>query len=104
MHHHVLPMGAPWSDTIVLTNGPELHSTLLSARHRLRGVFYGHIHENMVTVRDGISYYSVRSGWFQSRTWYGQSKPLLEPLYFPGFNLVTLTEQDTFVRQYRVGL
>ncbi len=104
VHHHVLPLGVPWLDPIVLTNGVDLHHILLQVRHRLRGVFYGHIHENIVTTRDGINYFSVRSGWFQTRTWHGQAEPANEPLYFPGFNLVTLTTQDTFVREYRVPL
>lgn len=104
VHHHPLPLFAPWLDHIVMTNGEELHRALLPARHRLRGVFYGHIHESVVTVRDGISYYSVLSGWFQTRTWHNQEIPQNEPLHFPGFNVVTLTEQDTFVRYYRVKM
>lgn len=104
LHHHPLPLYAPWLDEIVMTNGEQLHNALLKARHRLRGVFYGHIHESIVTVRDGISYYSVLSGWFQTRTWHNQIEPQNEPLHFPGFNVVTLTEQDTFVRYYRVKM
>jgi 3',5'-cyclic-AMP phosphodiesterase len=102
VHHHPLPSGAPWLDHIVLENGIELHQRLLDVRHRLRGVFYGHIHESMVTVRDGISYYSVPSGWFQTQTWPDQEEPTGDPNSQPGFNLVTLTETDTFIRQYRL--
>ena len=86
----------------MLENGIELHQRLLDVRHRLRGVFYGHIHESMVTVRDGISYYSVPSGWFQTQTWPDQEEPTGDPNSQPGFNLVTLTETDTFIRQYRL--
>ena len=35
-------------DPIVLRNGEALHKILLKAKDRLRGVFYGHIHENTV--------------------------------------------------------
>jgi len=104
LHHHTLPLEAPWLDTIVLTNGDALHSILLKARDRLRGVFFGHIHESTITTRDGISYYSALSGWFQTRTWYGQAEGANEPLYYPGFNVVTLTTRDTFVRHYRVKM
>ena len=105
IHHHALPLHAPWLDGIVLKNGHKLHQRLLPVKDRLRGVFYGHIHENTVTVRDGISYYSVVSGWFQTRTFYGQTEPMRDTLERePGFNLVTLTDTDTFIRRYRFPL
>ncbi|MAS37789.1 MAG: hypothetical protein CL610_27585 [Anaerolineaceae bacterium] len=104
VHHHPLPLNVPWLDKIVMTNGTDLHRILVKARHRLRGVFYGHIHENVVTVRDGVNYYSALSGWFQTRTWHNQQMAQNEPMHNPGFNVVTLTKQDTFVRFYRVKL
>ncbi|MBW4439344.1 MAG: metallophosphoesterase [Pleurocapsa minor GSE-CHR-MK-17-07R] len=104
LHHHTLPLEAPWLDTMVLLNGDALHNILLKARSRIRGVFYGHIHESVATVRDGIAYYSAQSTWFQTRTWYGAEQPVSDPLINPGFNLVTLTERDTFVRFVRIPL
>jgi 3',5'-cyclic-AMP phosphodiesterase len=102
LHHHTLPLEAPWLDWLVLKNGIAVHNTLLKAKERLRGVFYGHIHENVVTVRDGISYYSVVSAWYQTQTWYGMKLPVAPLMQDPGFNLVTLTETDTFVRSIRI--
>jgi 3',5'-cyclic-AMP phosphodiesterase len=75
LHHHALPLLAPWLDAIALDNGEALHHVLLHARARLRGVFYGHIHENTATTRDGITYYSALSGWFQTRTWANRTFP-----------------------------
>lgn len=102
LHHHPLLLGAPWLDTIPLTNGETLHQILLHARHRLRGVFYGHIHETTTTIRDGISYVSALSAWFQTRTWQGQQEPFQDPVQIPGFHVITITTQDTFIRSYRV--
>lgn len=104
VHHHPIRLGAPWLDSIPLANGAQLHQILLKARDRLRGVFYGHIHEDICTTRDGISYHSTFSAWFQTRTWYGQQDPFNDPIQSPGFNVVTLTATDTFVRSYRVAL
>jgi Icc protein len=101
LHHHALPLLSPWLDSIALANGEDLHRVLVQARGRLRGVFYGHIHENIATTRDGITYYSVLSSWFQTRTWPGQVEPFNDPIHDPGFNVVTLTARDTFVRFYR---
>ena len=101
-HHHPLALSVPWRDRYMLRNGQALHEILLPARGRLRCVLYGHIHESVVTLRDGIPYHSVRSSWFQCRTWPGQEREVREPIQWPGYNLVTLTERDTFVRHCRV--
>ena len=101
-HHQVIPTQAPWVDNIRLINGDAVHEILLKAKHRLRGVFYGHIHESLVTVRDGISYYSAPSGWYQTQTYHAQEKPSLGFIPNNGFNLVTLTAKDTFVRVIRL--
>lgn len=102
IHHHIIPLQAPWIDLFGMGNGLDIHNTLLKAKHRLRGVFYGHIHESVVTVRDGISYYSVQSGWLQTRTWYQAEAPAQDRIQNPGFNLVTVTPTDIFVRFRRI--
>ncbi|MCY4022039.1 MAG: metallophosphoesterase [Anaerolineaceae bacterium] len=102
LHHHPLPLAVPWRDQYGLRNGEALHEILLLARLRLRCVLHGHIHESLLTLRDGIPYQSVRSSWFQTQTWPGQGQEFPEPLQWPGYNLVTLTERDTFIRHCRV--
>jgi Icc protein len=103
VHHHPILLGAPWLDEIPLANGVQLHQLLLKAKDRLRGVFYGHIHEDTSTIRDGISYHSTFSSWFQVRTWHGQTDPFNDPVQSYGFNVVTLTEKDMIVRRYHVS-
>lgn len=104
VHHHPIKLGAPWIDRMVLRNGLDLHNILKQARHRLRGVFHGHIHEGISVQRDGVMYYSVQSSFFQTRTWYGQTHPANDYFKGPGFNLVTLTTHETFVRFRRLPL
>ena len=102
LHHQPLPLSVAYRDRYMLRNGEALHEILLLARDRLRCVLHGHVHESLLTLRDGIAYQSVRSSWFQTRTWFGQTEAFAEPLQWPGYNLVTLTERDTFVRHCRV--
>ncbi|MCY4022038.1 MAG: metallophosphoesterase [Anaerolineaceae bacterium] len=102
LHHHPLAIDVTWLDDLILRNGGALHEILLLARRRLRCVLYGHIHESLLTLRDGIPYQSVRGSWFQNRTWPGQETEIPEPIQWPGYNLVTLTERDTFIRHCRV--
>ena len=101
IHHHTIPLLTSL-DRIRIENGEDLHAVLLKAKDRLRGVFYGHIHETSITVRDGISYYSTQSGWYQLQTYYAQPEIAHDPLPNPGLNLVTITETDTFVRAIRI--
>ncbi len=101
VHHHVLPIGVPWFDTMVIDDGVRLHDALVARRARLRGVFHGHIHQDFVTQRDGVTYQSARSTWYQVRTWHGQADMLRDDDPMPGFNLVTMTTRDTFVRSLR---
>ncbi len=104
LHHNPLSLAVSWPEELILRNGEALHEILLLARQRLRCVLYGHIHESLLTLRDGIAYQGVRGSCFQLRTWYGQASLGSEPLQWPGYNLVTLTERDTFVRHCRVLL
>jgi Icc protein len=102
VHHNALATGVPWLDTFMrMANGDDLHATLLPARHRIRGVFYGHIHQNTQTLRDGILYSSVLSSWYQIHAWPGQTETVLELDAEPGFNVVTITADQTYIRHHR---
>lgn len=105
LHHNALPVGIPWLDDYMgLTNGEALHRALLPARHRLRGVFFGHIHQNTQTLRDGILYASAPSSWYQIHAWPGQTETVRDPGAEPGFNIVTITARQTFIRSHRYPL
>lgn len=91
LHHHPLALGADAMDSIRLVNGDSLHRTLIKAQHRLKLVVFGHIHERVMMVRDGITYASTLSTWYQSRTWHGQGEFGKADVHQPGYTVVTLT-------------
>jgi Icc protein len=102
LHHNVLPIGAPfWDDFMRLSNGEDMHRVLLAARQRLRGVFFGHVHQATETYRDGILYSSVLSSWYQLHCWPGQANIQEDRGADPGFNVVTITRSQTFIRRHR---
>lgn len=102
VHHNTLETGVPWLDTFMrMANGDALHAALLPARHRIRGVFYGHIHQSSQVLRDGILYSSVLGSWYQIHAWPGQTKTTLELDAPPGFNVVTITADQTHIRNHR---
>lgn len=102
VHHNALPTGIPWLDDYMgMTNGETFHRALMPARHRLRGVFFGHIHQNVQVMRDGILYCSVLSAWYQLHAWPGQTGTAHDDDAEPGFNVVTITRDQTFIRHHR---
>jgi Icc protein len=104
LHHHPVAVDVNWLDDLMLLNGQDFHRILLQARHRLRGVFFGHIHHSIDVMVDGILYSSAASGYYQFRGWPGHPTPALEVGASPGFNVVTITPHQTFVRHYHIGV
>lgn len=101
IHHNVLPIGSYFWDTFMrLVNGEALHAALLPARERLRCVLFGHVHMATDTFRDGILYSSANSSWYQLQCYPGQQE-IEEDKGEPGFNVVTLTRTQTFIRRHR---
>ncbi|GIK29281.1 MAG: hypothetical protein DCC53_07815 [Chloroflexi bacterium] len=103
VHHHPIALGSPPMDAIGLNDGEALHRVLRGARKRVRCVLFGHIHEDVTIMRDGILYASARSTWYQTRTWPRQKDFTRDPVQVPGYNLVTIMPNgDTIIRAYRV--
>lgn len=102
MHHPVLPMDSPWMDAnMLIVNGEEIHKALRTAQDRVRAVFFGHIHQSIQTMRDGILYVAAASSFLQFSSW-----PTDETVHHledeqPGFNFVRLMPQQTMIRQHR---
>lgn len=107
VHHNPILMGVPWLDqTMVLENGEQFHKILLKAQSRLRGVFFGHIHQNIDVYRDGILYTSVGSPWVQFESFPIPENTAVTTDFsaLPGFNVVNITPERTLIRRhhYRV--
>ncbi len=101
MHFPSLPMNSTWMDlNMPVLNGAAFHQALLPARERLRGVFYGHVHQSMQTVKDGIVYTAVPSLFAQFNAWPGDDFVREDPDYLPGFNFVHLLPEQTIVHQH----
>ena len=105
VHHNLLPVGIPWLDTYMRTaNGEQVHAAILPARDRLRGVFFGHLHQNVDVMQDGILYSSVASSWFQLEAYPGLIETTPDRGAELGYSVVTITAQQTFIRRCRFPL
>jgi len=53
MHHHPVPVGSSWLDGIRVDNGAEFMA-VLSKHQNVRGVLWGHIHQEFEGNRNGL--------------------------------------------------
>lgn len=105
VHHNVLPVGVPWLDDYMrITNAEAFHEAILPARDRIRGVFHGHVHQNLDTLRDGILYSSTLSSWTQFHAWPTTTVTDSDRAAEPGFSVVSITQNQTYIRRHRYPL
>jgi Icc protein len=101
VHFPVVPLNSIWMDNnMLIANGDDLHRALLPARNRLRGVFYGHVHQHMQTIRDGILYFSVASVFSQFGAWPQDITTFYDLNHPPSYAFVHLTPKQTIVHQH----
>lgn len=104
LHYPLHPLNSIWMDAYMLVlNGQRLHQALLPARDRLRGVFYGHVHQSMQTFRDGILYVAAPSTFAQFQAWPRDTVVNPDPVYPPAFNFVHMLPRQTIVHQHVIA-
>ncbi len=102
LHHPVLRMDSPWMDAnMLIINRSEIHKALLLARDRLRGVFFGHIHQSTQTLRDGILYVAAGSSFAQFASWPNDEDVRHLDDEQPAYNFVRLMPKQIMIRQHR---
>jgi Icc protein len=60
LHHHPLPMGCAWLDTQVVRNAEAFWVEIDKASH-VRGIAWGHVHQEWEQDRKGVKLFSVPS-------------------------------------------
>jgi len=64
VHHNPVPVGSSWLDTMTIADADELLKAL-DAAPQVRAVLYGHVHQEVDTVRGQTKYLSVPSTFYQ---------------------------------------
>ena len=99
-HFPVLKIDAPWMDSFLsIHNGDELHQILKVHHERCRGVFFGHLHQNLQMFKDGIVYTCVPSNTFQFGGWPTDEHISYNPDGLPAMNLVSIIESQVIVKR-----
>ena len=53
MHHHPVSVNSPWMDTMILKNSDEFF-TVIDRYPKVRGIAWGHIHQEFFRVRNDV--------------------------------------------------
>ena len=53
LHHHPVSIRSPWMDSMALENGEELFR-ILDRHDNVRGIIWGHIHQEFSMTRNGV--------------------------------------------------
>jgi Icc protein len=101
LHYPVLAMNSIWMDeNMLIINGDLLHQALAATGNRLRGVFYGHIHQHMQNTRDGVRYTSAASAFSQFAAWPGDADVRHDIDEPPGYSYVHLLPDQTIIHHH----
>lgn len=100
IHFPVVGINSPWMDANMLViNGRSMHEILQTANRRVCGVFYGHIHNSIQTIRDGILYCSVGSTFLNFRAWPNNTSFKIDEEVMPAINFVQLLPEQLIIQQ-----
>ncbi len=100
IHHLPITLGQQMMDFFGMSNGDAVHALLRAAVPRLQAVFYGHIHQVVDIVQDGVYYCCVQSPLGQPDLWPAialEGTRTTTPN--PGFSVVIVTRERTYVRR-----
>lgn len=100
-HFQTQPMNSTWMDAYMLIiNGKKLHDMLVPIQERVRGVFSGHVHQNIQIMKDGVLYVSVASTFSQFSGWPNALITGFDSQHPPGYNFVHLLPDQTIIHQH----
>ncbi|MFO1419139.1 MAG: metallophosphoesterase [Methylotetracoccus sp.] len=61
VHHHPIPCGSPWMDAMMIGNADRLMAFLAEIGPRVKAVVFGHIHQELDAVINGVRFLGAPS-------------------------------------------
>lgn len=103
IHYPAVALDSTWLDRdMLILNGDELHSLLVRAKERIRGVFFGHVHRPISVVRDGILYSSAGSPYVQFYSYPGQADVSFQKGDTVYYSIVTIETNNVLIKTQTV--
>jgi Icc protein len=86
LHHNPVPVKSKWMDRMMVKNN-KLFARIIKNRKNLRGVVFGHVHQEYFSKKNGIPYWGVPSTCVQFRPRISKMKVDRRPPGFRWFEL-----------------
>ncbi|MBX2823120.1 MAG: metallophosphoesterase [Gammaproteobacteria bacterium] len=103
LHYPALPLDCQWLDNgMLITNGSQLHQLLKRYADTVACVLFGHIHQGLQHLVDGVLYSSVGALACQFSSWPNDSEPGFDVVSPGFFNYITVSPQALMIRQLTV--
>ena len=100
LHHPPLGMGRDQVSELGFARGDELHAAIKQSGARVDVVLSGHVHQPVDTIQDGVLYTTVQSPFFPPGDFPVVTSREYEAQMRPGFNVVIVTSNRTYIRHY----
>ncbi len=106
LHHQPVKLDVQWLDEgwdqhhMMIDNSAAFLEAIAPARQRIRGVFFGHVHRASTILRNGILFSTPPSACAQIVAWPTSTRPAPSCDEQPGFNVVTITDDETIIHQH----
>lgn len=100
-HHNILDLGDPCSDELSLNRADqaELRSLLKLFQHKIRHVFFGHVHESLCGTMAGIAFSGVTSTVHQTIPNLAPSDKSPSGPLEPSYRVILLRGEDVVIHQ-----
>lgn len=95
VHHQVLPIGSVWLDKLMLNNAKQLLE-IIDQYSNIKAVICGHVHQDTMLTRNGVSYFSTPSTCWQFAF---KSRDFKLDSSMPGYRTIDLYPDGTFKTQ-----
>lgn len=97
LHHQPVPVGSEWIDQYVVTNADDFFKVLDKFDH-VKGVSWGHVHQEFNSSRSGVSLMATPSTCVQFAP---KSKPFKLDTAMPGFRSYSLNADGSFTSEVK---
>jgi 3',5'-cyclic-AMP phosphodiesterase len=81
-----------------LNNGDQFHEILVAHKNKIRAVFFGHIHQDITIVRDGILYSGQASSCWRFSGYPHESELNKADISAPSFNLISYDAKSIIIK------